>query len=117
MSETAEVTIFEKIINKEIPCELVFENDVVIAFKDINPQAKEHYLFIHKEKTLNINAMAFNNPEQLEQLFSAIAEFTKSNDLEKDGFRIVTNINRNGGQTVFYTHLHVLGGEALGQFG
>lgn len=113
----SDVTIFEKILNKEIPCEFIYEDEKVVAFKDIAPQAKEHYLFIHKEKTQNINELALKKPEQLADLFSAIAKFTQDNGLEQSGFRVVTNINRNGGQTVFYTHLHVLGGEPLRGFG
>jgi histidine triad (HIT) family protein len=113
----SEGTIFEKLLNKEIPCEFVFENDKVVALRDIAPQAKEHYLFIHREKTVNINDMAKNKPQHLADLFSAIAEFTQANGLEDNGFRVVTNINKDGGQTVFYTHLHVLGGESLKGFG
>ena len=56
-------------------------------------------------------------PEGLVQVFAAIKEFTQANSLEADGFRVVTNINKNGGQTVFHTHLHVLGGEPLSSFG
>lgn len=113
----SDVTIFEKILNKEIPSEFIFENEKVVGFRDIAPQAKEHYLFIHKEKTVNINEMAKSKPQHLADLFSAIAEFTQSNDLEKNGFRVVSNINKDGGQTVFYTHVHVLGGEPLRGFG
>lgn len=113
----SEITIFEKILNKQIPAQFVYEDEFVFAIKDIHPQAREHYLFIHKEKTQNINEIAVKKPAQLTQLFLAISKFTHGNDLEKNGFRIVTNINRHGGQTVFYTHLHVLGGEPLAGFG
>jgi histidine triad (HIT) family protein len=109
--------IFEKIINKEIPAEIVFENEKVLAFKDIMPQAKIHLLFIHKEKTLNINDMSLNKSEQLQELFNAIRIYTEKEKLDETGFRVVTNLGRDGGQTVFYTHLHVLGGEQLGKFG
>ena len=113
----SDVTIFEKILNKEIPSTPVFENEKVYAFRDINPMAKEHYLFIHKDKTENINEMADNRPEDLIDLFEAIAKFTTDNGMTKSGFRVVTNFGADAGQTVFYTHLHVLGGERLGTFG
>ncbi len=113
----SDVTIFEKILNKQIPSTPVFENDKVYAFKDINPMSKEHYLFIHKEKTKDINDMSDNHPEHLADIFSAISKFTKEKGLDKSGFRVVSNIGADGGQTVFYTHVHVLGGEKLRAFG
>lgn len=106
--------LFCKIIAGEIPCEKVFENEKVLGFKDIYPQAKEHYLFIHKTHSKNINEM---NSSDIPQIFDAIKEFTQKNSLESEGFRVVTNINQHGGQTVFHTHFHVLGGEQLKGFG
>jgi histidine triad (HIT) family protein len=101
-------------INKEIPCEKVFENKDVLGFKDIYPQAKEHYLFISKTHSQNINESESMNTAEV---FSGIKEFTTSNNLEKNGFRVVTNLGINGCQSVFHTHFHVLGGEKLGSFG
>jgi histidine triad (HIT) family protein len=76
--------------------------------------AKEHYLFISKNHSKNINEM---NSSDIVDITSAIKEFTQSNELEKNGFRVVTNINDHGCQTVFHTHFHVLGGEQLRGFG
>ncbi len=109
--------LFCKIIKGEIPSEKVFENDHVYGFKDIAPMAKEHYLFIHKEHSKNVNEIMTNDPDQLRDIFGAIESFTSLNNLESEGFRVVTNINGNGGQTVFHTHFHVLGGEQLKGFG
>ena len=108
--------LFCKIVAGEIPSSKVFENENVYAFKDINPLAKEHFLFIHKKHTKNINEMS-QESEQIADIFSAIREFTQANDLEESGFRVVSNVNKNGGQTVFHTHFHVLGGEQLKGFG
>lgn len=108
--------LFCKIINNEIPSSKVYENDKVLAFKDINPLAKEHYLFISKTHSKNVNEMS-DKPETITDIFLAIREFTQSNDLEKNGFRVVTNINQHGCQSVFHTHFHVLGGEQLTGFG
>ncbi len=109
--------LFCKFISGEIKPEKVFENETVLGFKDIYPQAKEHYLFISKTHTENINNLTSSHGEQLTEVYSAIKDFTESNDLSTDGFRIVTNMGKNGGQTVFHTHFHVLGGEAMGRFG
>jgi histidine triad (HIT) family protein len=106
--------LFCKIIKGEIPSTKVFENEKVFAFVDINPMAKKHYLFISRKHSKNINEMESN---EIVDVMSAIKEFTQKSDLEADGFRIVTNINNHGCQTVFHTHFHVLGGEQLKGFG
>lgn len=109
--------LFCKILKKEIPSTEVYVDENVYAFKDINPMAKEHYLFIHKSHTKNINELSDTNSVQLSEIFSAISKFTQSNKLSQDGFRVVTNYGPHAGQTVFHTHFHVLGGEQLKGFG
>lgn len=109
--------LFCKMVSGEINPDKVFENDHVLGFKDLYPQAKEHYLFISKKHTANINEIAGNDPSQLDQIFTAIKEFTESNALSNKGFRIVNNLGADAGQTVFHTHFHVLGGEKLRGFG
>lgn len=106
--------IFCKIISGDIPSEKVYEDDFVVGFKDLNPLAKIHNLFIHKEHSSNVNDMP---SEQIAQIYKAISSFTKDCNLSSDGFRVVTNIGAHGGQTVFHTHFHVLGGEQLAGFG
>jgi len=108
--------LFCKIKSGEIPSKKVFESDQVIGFHDLHPQAKLHVLFIHKNHTNNINEMSHDG-EALKEVFSAIAQFTKNNKLDESGFRVVTNIGKHGGQTIFHTHFHVLAGEPLGPFG
>jgi histidine triad (HIT) family protein len=112
-----EVTIFEKILKKEVPANIVFESPQVIAFKDINPQAQIHIVFIHKQKSKDIAEMMENSPDQVKEIFTAIHMFTKMQGLDATGYRIVTNKGADGGQTVFYTHFHLLAGEPLGRFG
>lgn len=109
--------IFCKIIEGKIPSTKIYENEKVIGFKDLRPQAKEHYLFIHRKHTTNINELSDSDPAQLQDVFQAISEFTKRDGLTKDGFRIVTNQGLHAGQTVFHTHFHLLGGEPLSHFG
>lgn len=109
-------SVFTKIINRELPASIVYENDKVIAIEDINPQAKIHLLFIHKEATKNVNQMTETKPEQLKDIFEAVLTYTREQGIEEDGFRVVTNINKFGCQTVFHTHFHLLAGEQLGGF-
>jgi len=112
-----EITIFEKILKKEIPATVVFENQQVLAIKDINPQASIHIVFIHKQKTKDIGEMCTTQPQHISDIFAAINMFVKMQGLENTGYRIVTNKGEDGGQTVFYTHFHLLAGEKLGHFG
>jgi histidine triad (HIT) family protein len=111
------ITIFEKIINRQIPAEIVYEDENVLAFRDIYPQAPIHLLFIHKEKTTNAIEMAQKKSDHLIAIFNAIAEYAKQNKLDQAGLRIVSNVGSDGGQTVFYTHFHVLAGTKLKGFG
>jgi histidine triad (HIT) family protein len=109
--------IFCKIVEGKIPSTKIYEDEKVIGFKDLRPQATIHQLFIHKKHTKDINEMAKNDPAQLADLFNGIRLYTEKEGLVKDGFRIVTNQGPNAGQTVFHTHFHVLAGEPLGHFG
>lgn len=108
--------LFCKILKGDIPSTKVFDSENVYGFVDIHPQAKKHYLFIHKKHTANINEMA-GNPAAIGEVFQAIGEFTKKEKMDDYGFRVVTNTGKHAGQTVFHTHFHVIGGEQLGHFG
>jgi histidine triad (HIT) family protein len=108
--------LFCRILKGEIPSHKVYEDESVYAFKDIAPMAREHYLFIHKNHSQNINEMA-QNAAQITDVFLAIKSFTESTALSTAGFRVVTNQGAQAGQTVFHTHFHILGGEQLKGFG
>lgn len=108
--------IFCKIIEGTIPSTKVFENENVIGFVDLHPQAKIHLLFVHKSHTKDVTEMA-TSPATIGQVFQAIAEYAKSSGLDQAGYRVVTNNGREAGQSVFHTHFHVVGGEHLGRFG
>lgn len=108
--------LFCKIVKGEIPSKKVYEDEKVIAFFDIHPQAKTHLLFIHKNHTKDINAMA-DDAKSIGEIFHAIKVYTEEKNLDQSGFRVVTNLGKNGGQTVHHTHFHVLAGEPLGPFG
>ncbi len=109
--------LFCKIVDGSIPSKKVFESDRVYAFEDISPMAKGHVLFVHRNHTSDINSMSDLHPEQMTEVFAAIAEFTREHGHDKTGFRVVTNCGPDAGQTVFHTHFHVVFGEKLGTFG
>lgn len=108
--------LFCKIIDGKIPSTKVFENDKVYAFKDIQPHAAIHILFIHKNHTSDVNNLMTNEPSQIVDIFSAIKEVTEKEKMNEKGFRVLTNMGPHAGQTVFHTHFHVLGGEPLRGF-
>lgn len=108
--------LFCKIAKGEIPAQKIFENDNVLGFVDIHPQARVHLLFVHKKHSENIAEMSTHD-HTIAQVFKAIAEYTQDNELHSAGYRVVVNQGADAGQTVFHTHFHVLGGESLGHFG
>lgn len=108
--------LFCKIIEKKIPAEIIYEDEKVIGFRDLYPQAKLHYLFINLVHSKNVNEIAPNGT-QIQEIFEGIKNFTETEQLDSSGFRVVTNVGPHAGQTVFHTHFHVLGGEKLGTFG
>ncbi|MFK4785353.1 histidine triad nucleotide-binding protein [Fusobacterium sp. MFO224] len=107
-------TIFTKIINREIPATIVFENDKVLAFKDINPQAPVHILVVSKKEIPTINDIKEEDKELIGEMYIAIAKIAKDFGIDKEGYRVVTNCNEYGGQEVFHIHFHLLGGKKLG---
>lgn len=109
--------LFCKIHKGEIPSTRVYEDENVIAFRDLYPQAKEHILFIHKRHTKNVNELVATDPAELSDVFLAIKKYTEDSKLTETGFRVVTNFGPDAGQTVFHTHFHLLGGQKLKGFG
>lgn len=105
-------TIFGKIIRKEIPADIVHEDDLCLAFKDLNPQAPVHVLVIPKKPISAISKAENGDKELLGHLMLTAAKVAKDLKLD-DGYRIVVNDGSNGGQEVFHIHLHVLGGRQL----
>ncbi len=106
-------TIFTKIIKKEIPADIVYEDDRVLAFRDINPVAPVHILVIPKEHIVNVASAESSNREVLGELLLATATIARQEGLEESGYRIVTNNGLNTGQTVFHLHLHLIGGRPM----
>ena len=107
-------TIFSKIINKEIPADIVFESDIILAFKDINPQAPVHILIIPKieiPKVTDLNGK--EHAALLGEMIDAANKLAKDMGIAEDGFRLVFNCGDNGGQEVHHLHLHLLGGRQM----
>lgn len=107
-------TIFTKIINKEIPAEILYEDDLALAFKDINPQAPIHFLVIPKKPIATINDIKQEDREIVGHLSVVAAKVAADLGTAEQGYRTVMNCNEFGGQTVYHIHLHVLGGKLLG---
>lgn len=107
-------TIFTKIINREIPAEIVYEDELCLAFKDINPQAPVHLLIIPKKEIATINDVEAADRELVGHLFLAAGKIAKEMGFDEDGYRTVMNCNEQAGQTVFHIHLHLLAGKPLG---
>ena len=110
-------TIFHKIIRREIPADIVYEDEHLIAFRDIAPQAPVHVLFVPKTDIATLNDLQVDHAAVVGRLAHAAAEYAKREGFAEDGYRIVMNCNGNGGQTVFQIHLHLLAGAPLGRFG
>jgi histidine triad (HIT) family protein len=105
--------IFCKIVAGEIPCDKVFEDDKILAFRDLNPEAPEHVLIIPKK---HIESLAHATPDDhklLGHIQLKIAEIAENLDLPTKGYRLVSNVGKDGGQSVFHLHYHLLGGRPM----
>jgi histidine triad (HIT) family protein len=112
-----EDTIFGKIIRREIPADIVFEDEHVLAFRDIAPQAPVHVLFVPKRAFRNLDEIPDSEAELLGRLMLAAAAYARREGFAEQGYRVLVNTNGDGGQTVFHIHLHLLAGRALHGFG
>lgn len=106
-------TIFGKIARREIPADIVYETDEVIAFRDLNPQAPVHVLFIPKRALATLNEATAQDAELLGKLLLAAADYAKREGFAEEGYRTVVNCNEQGGQTVFHLHVHLLAGRRM----
>lgn len=107
--------IFCKIIKGEIPSTKVYEDDNVLAFKDIKPAAPIHILVVPKQHIENVLEINEGNKKILEDVFLAINKIAKKLGIDKDGFRVITNCGRDSGQEVMHLHFHILAGAKLGE--
>ena len=110
----AKDTLFSKIVNKEIPSEIVYQDDTVTAFRDINAQAPTHILIIPNKIIPTVNDVTPEDEAVLGKLFSVAAKLAKEENIAKDGYRLIINCNKHAGQEVLHLHMHLLGGRPLG---
>jgi histidine triad (HIT) family protein len=107
------MTIFERILAREIPANIVYENDDVLAFHDVAPQAPVHVLVIPKVKIVNFSNISEIDDAVIGRYFKAAAKVAALLGLEQSGYRVVLNNGKDGGQTVDYLHIHILGERRL----
>jgi len=105
--------IFCKIVNKDIPAELIFEDEQIVAFNDINPQAPIHILIIPKEHFASLNDIPEEKKELLSHILLKARQIAQNIGIEENGYRIVLNTARDSGQEVFHIHFHLLGGRRM----
>jgi len=111
MSQNTE-TIFSKIIRKEIPANIVYEDDLALAFTDVNPQAPVHILIIPKKPIVNLATAEPEDQALLGHLLLTVQKVAEQAGLE-NGYRVVMNTGVDGGQTVYHLHIHILGGRSM----
>ncbi|MBN1622602.1 MAG: histidine triad nucleotide-binding protein [Endomicrobiales bacterium] len=102
--------IFCKIVKREIPSQIVYENERILAFRDITPQAPVHILIIPKAHITGLNDISRDHTELLGEIQSAAKEIAEKENISSSGYRVVTNCGKNAGQAVDHLHYHILGG-------
>jgi len=107
-------TIFTKIIQGEVAGDIVYQDELVTAFRDINPQAPTHILIVTNKAIPTVNDVTAEDETALGRLFTAAAKIAHSEGIAADGYRLIVNCGNNGGQEVFHIHMHLLGGRRIG---
>jgi len=106
--------LFCKIVNREIPSEIVYEDERILAFKDINPLAPVHVLIIPKQHTADLNETTAQDEALLGHLLAVAKDLAHTLGIAQTGYRVVTNVGKDGGQVIKHLHFHLLGGQPLG---
>lgn len=107
------MSIFQKIIDRQIPADIVYEDERVLAFRDIHPVAPVHVLVIPKKAIVSIDSASADDEALLGHLLLVAGRVAREQGVAAGGYRIVTNIGSNGGQSVPHLHLHILGGRSM----
>ncbi|MBA63191.1 MAG: histidine triad nucleotide-binding protein [Planctomycetaceae bacterium] len=109
----SEPTIFKRIIDGEIPANIIYEDEHCLAFHDVAPQAPVHILVIPKKEIASIEHLEGDDKELIGHLFLIIQKIARQQGLAEDGYRVICNCGEGGGQTVFHLHYHLIGGRSL----
>ncbi len=107
-------TIFSKIIRQEIPTELLYQDELVTAFRDITPKAPTHILIVPNRLIPTVNEVTDADELAMGRLFTVARKLAQEEGIAENGYRLVVNCNRDGGQEVYHLHMHLLGGRPLG---
>ncbi|USD35859.1 MULTISPECIES: purine nucleoside phosphoramidase [Ferrimonas] len=110
----AEETIFSKIIRREIPADILYQDDLVTAFRDIHPRTPTHVLIIPNTLIPTLNDVKAADEAALGRMMTVAAKLAKEAGIDEDGYRVILNCNQHGGQEVFHIHMHLVGGQPLG---
>lgn len=106
--------IFCKIVNKDIHSEIVYEDEEIVAFKDINPVAPIHILVIPKKHISSLTELKETDRDLIGKIYIVINKIARENNIDEKGFRVIANCGENGGQVVNHIHFHLIGGKKLG---
>ncbi|MBF0453599.1 MAG: histidine triad nucleotide-binding protein [Magnetococcales bacterium] len=106
--------LFCRIAAKEVPAQMVYEDDQVCAFKDISPQAPVHLLVIPKQHIESLNLLTEQDRDIMGVVMERVAHLARQFKIHESGYRTIINTNQDGGQVVFHLHVHILGGRAIG---
>tara|TARA_B100000700_G_scaffold166324_1_gene183847 strand:+ start:6678 stop:7025 length:348 start_codon:yes stop_codon:yes gene_type:complete len=109
----SEPTIFKRILDGEIPADVVYEDDQCLAFHDVAPQAPVHILVIPKKEIVSIEHLSEEDEQLVGHIFLVIQKIARDQGLANDGYRVICNCGKGGGQTVFHLHYHLMGGRDL----
>ncbi|MCE9678933.1 purine nucleoside phosphoramidase [Shewanella sp. AS1] len=110
----AEETIFSKIIRREIPADILYQDDLVTAFCDIAPKAPTHILIVPNHLIPTVNDVKSSDEKALGRMITVAAKLADEAGIADDGYRLVINCNKHGGQEVYHIHMHLLGGQYIG---
>ncbi|MEW6997038.1 purine nucleoside phosphoramidase [Colwelliaceae bacterium BS250] len=110
----SEETIFSKIIRQEIPTPLLYQDDLVTAFRDITPQAPCHILIIPNKLIPTVNDVTEDDELTLGRMITVAKKLAAEEGIDEDGYRLIMNCNKHGGQEVYHIHMHLVGGKQLG---
>ena len=110
---SATETLFTRIRDREIPADFVYEDDEIMAFRDVNPQAPLHVLVVPKEPIPTVNDLEPRHAELIGRMFLVARDIARDEGVAEDGYRLAMNTNAGGGQAVYHIHLHLLGGRQM----
>lgn len=110
----AQETIFSKIIRKEIPCDILYQDELVTAFRDIHPRTPQHLLIVPNQLIPTVNDVTAADEPALGRMFVVAAKLARQLGIADDGYRLIVNCGKHGGQEVYHIHMHLLGGCPVG---